>query len=34
MGSVMKAVMAKFGEKGVRADGKLVSEAVKQELSR
>lgn len=34
MGTVMKAVMAKFAERSVRADGKLVSEIVKQELSR
>ncbi len=31
MGSVMKQVMAKFG--GARVDGKLVSEAVKRELT-
>ena len=31
MGSVMKAVMAKFG--GARVDGKVVSEAVKKELA-
>jgi uncharacterized protein YqeY len=34
MGSVMKAVMARFGEKNARADGKLVSEMVKQELAK
>jgi len=32
MGTVMKAVMAKFA--GARVDGKLVSEAVKRELSK
>jgi len=32
MGSVMKAVMAKFAASGVRVDGKVVSETVKQEL--
>ena len=32
MGSVMKAVIAKFAESGTRADGKLVSEVVKREL--
>ncbi len=31
MGSVMKAVMAKFG--GARVDGKVVSEAVKKQLA-
>ena len=31
MGAVMKQVMAKFG--GARVDGKLVSEAVKRELT-
>ena len=31
MGAVMKNVMAKFG--GARVDGKVVSEAVKQQLS-
>ncbi len=31
MGSVMKAVMAKFGD--TRVDGKVVSEAVKRELA-
>ena len=31
MGSVMKAVMAKFGD--TRVDGKVVSETVKKELS-
>jgi uncharacterized protein len=34
MGTVMKAVMAKFSETGVRVDGKVVSEMVKQELSK
>lgn len=34
MGTVMKAAMAKFGDKGVRVDGKLVSETVKQELAK
>ena len=33
MGSVMKAVMAKFQGTGARVDGKLVSEAVKRELT-
>jgi uncharacterized protein len=33
MGSVMKAVMAKFQSSGARVDGKLVSEAVKRELT-
>ena len=33
MGTVMKNAMAKFAASGVRADGKLVSEAVKRELS-
>jgi uncharacterized protein YqeY len=33
MGSVMKAVMAKFQGSGARVDGKLVSEAVKRELT-
>ena len=32
MGSVMKAVMAKFAASGARVDGKLVSETVKREL--
>ena len=32
IGVVMKNVMAKFG--GARVDGKLVSEAVKKELSK
>ena len=31
MGAVMKNVMAKFG--GARVDGKVVSEAVKKQLS-
>ncbi len=33
MGTVMKNVMARFAAAGVRVDGKVVSEAVKQELS-
>jgi uncharacterized protein len=33
MGSVMKNTMAKFQASGTRVDGKLVSEAVKRELS-
>jgi hypothetical protein len=34
MGAVMKNVMAKFQSSGVRVEGKLVSEVVKQELSK
>jgi uncharacterized protein YqeY len=34
MGSVMKNTMAKFAATGARVDGKVVSEMVKQELSR
>jgi uncharacterized protein len=34
MGSVMKAVMARFAATGMRVDGKIVSEAVKKELSK
>lgn len=34
MGLVMKAVMAKFGEKGIRADGKVVNEMVRAELAK
>ena len=34
MGTVMKNVMAKFAAAGMRVDGKVVSEAVKQELSK
>lgn len=34
MGTVMKAAMARFAAAGVRADGKVVSEAVKKELSK
>ena len=34
MGTVMKNVMAKFAAQGVRVDGKVVSEAVKKELSK
>jgi len=33
MGAVMKNAMAKFSASGARVDGKLVSEAVKRELS-
>jgi hypothetical protein len=33
MGTVMKNVMARFSSTGVRVDGKVVSEAVKRELS-
>ena len=33
MGSVMKAVMARFQGAGIRVDGKVVSEAVKRELT-
>jgi uncharacterized protein YqeY len=33
MGNVMKQVMARFQGAGIRVDGKLVSEAVKQELT-
>jgi uncharacterized protein YqeY len=33
MGTVMKNVMAKFAAGGIRVDGKVVSEAVKRELS-
>jgi uncharacterized protein YqeY len=33
MGTVMKNAMARFASAGVRVDGKVVSEAVKQELS-
>ena len=34
MGLVMKATMAKFAATGARVDGKLVSDAVKRELSK
>ncbi len=34
MGLVMKSVMARFGEKGIRADGKVVNEMVRAELSK
>jgi len=34
MGTVMKAAMARFAAAGVRVDGKVVSEAVKNELSK
>ena len=33
MGTVMKNAMARFSSAGVRVDGKVVSEAVKRELS-
>jgi len=33
MGNVMKAVMARFQGAGIRVDGKVVSEAVKRELT-
>ena len=33
MGTVMKGAMAKFAASGVRAEGKTVSEIVKQELA-
>ncbi len=33
MGAVMKNVMARFAGAGVRVDGKVVSEAVKRELT-
>jgi len=33
MGTVMKNAMAKFAAQGMRVDGKLVSEAVKKELT-
>src|SRR5690349_3984262 len=33
MGTVMKNTMAKFAATGVRAEGKMVSEIVKQELA-
>jgi uncharacterized protein YqeY len=33
MGTVMKTAMAKFAAQGMRVDGKVVSEAVKKELS-
>jgi len=33
MGAVMKNAMAKFSASGARVDGKLVSEAVKRELT-
>jgi uncharacterized protein YqeY len=33
MGTVMKNAMARFAAAGLRVDGKLVSEAVKRELS-
>jgi uncharacterized protein YqeY len=33
MGAVMKNAMARFAAAGLRVDGKLVSEAVKRELS-
>jgi uncharacterized protein YqeY len=33
MGAVMKNVMARFAEAGIRGDGKIVSDAVKRELA-
>jgi hypothetical protein len=33
MGAVMKNVMARFAGAGIRVDGKVVSDAVKQELA-
>jgi uncharacterized protein YqeY len=33
MGTVMKNVMARFSGAGIRVDGKIVSDAVKQELT-
>ncbi|MBI1741042.1 MAG: GatB/YqeY domain-containing protein, partial [Candidatus Koribacter versatilis] len=33
MGNVMKQAMARFAAAGMRVDGKVVSEAVKRELS-
>ena len=33
MGTVMKNVMARFSGAGIRVDGKVVSDAVKQELA-
>ena len=33
MGAVMKNAMAEFAERGMRVDGKMVSEAVKKELA-
>ncbi|MGA3088218.1 MAG: GatB/YqeY domain-containing protein [Terriglobales bacterium] len=33
MGAVMKAAMARFAAAGMRVDGKVVSEAVKKELT-
>jgi uncharacterized protein YqeY len=33
MGTVMKATMARFAAAGLRVDGKVVSEAVKKELT-
>jgi uncharacterized protein YqeY len=34
MGNVMKAVMARFAEQNIRADGKAVNEMVRTELSK
>jgi len=34
MGAVMKAAMARFAAAGLRVDGKVVSDAVKKELSK
>jgi uncharacterized protein YqeY len=33
MGTVMKNAMARFAAEGMRVDGKVVSEAVKRELT-
>jgi uncharacterized protein len=33
MGTVIKTVMARFSESGIRVEGKLVSETVKRELA-
>ena len=33
MGNVMKAVMADFAGAGIRVEGKVVSDIVKQELA-
>jgi uncharacterized protein YqeY len=33
MGSVIKNVMARFASAGIRVDGKLVSDAVRRELT-
>jgi uncharacterized protein YqeY len=34
MGTVMKNAMARFAAAGMRVDGKVVSEAVKRELTK